>query len=191
MREDAKKMDKPKIMILGTFHMGSYKSLYNTDFDDLMSDKRQKEIMELVDKIKKFKPTKIAVEREYKYEDELNEKYIRYVNGETDLEMHESQQIAFRLAKSLGHKRIYAVDWMEKGASACTMGEVYEYMKKEEPQFLNLFDGLNFTPDENCAISDVYRLFNEKEFITKTHKAYVNLARVGINDGYKGMGWLI
>lgn len=184
------KMDKPKIMILGTFHMASYKNLYNFNLDDLMSEKRQSEIIDLVDKIKNLKPTKIAVEREYKYEEELNAKYIRYVNGETDLEMHESQQIAFRLAKSLGHKKIYAVDWMEKGAGSCSIGEVYEYTKKEQPQFLKLFDDLSFNLKGNCTISDIYRFFNEKAYIDKLHKAYINMARIGIYDRYKGMGWL-
>ena len=107
-----------------------------------------------------------------------------------------SHQIAFRLAKSLGHKRIYAVDWMEKGAGTCLIVEVYEYTMKEQPQFLNFFDDLSFIPEGNYTISDIHRFFNEKEYITKTHitkthKSYINMARIGINDGYKGMGWLI
>lgn len=183
-------MDKPEIMILGTFHMASYKNLYNFNVDNLMSDKRQKEIIELVDKIKNFKPTKVAVEHEYKNEDELNANYINYVNGETNLEMRESHQIAFRLAKDLEHKKIYAIDWMEKGAGTCSIGEVYEYTKREQPQFLTLFDDLNFSPKGYYTISDIYSFFNEKEYVRRTHESYINMARIGINNGYIGMGWL-
>jgi len=184
-------VDKPKIMMLGTFHMVSVKNLFNFKVDDLVSDKRQEEIIDLVDKIKRFNPTKVVVEYEHKNEDELNEKYNNYINGAAPLEMWEVQQIAFRLAKSLKLQRIHAIDWMERGAGTCSIGEVYEYIKKEQPQFLTLFDDADISFEGDTTISDIHRFFNEKEYIRRTHESYVNMARIGIKDGYKGMGWLI
>lgn len=184
-------MSKPKIMILGTFHMASSGDLLNSKVDELTSDKRQKEIIELVDKIKRFNPTKVAVEYEYKNADKLNTNYISYVNGETQLKMWETHQIAFRLAKSLEHEKIYPVDWMEKGAAIFPISEVYEYTKKEQPQFLTLFGNGDSEFGKDDTISDIFRIYNDKEYIRKTHESYVNMARIGLDDEYKGMGWLI
>lgn len=184
-------MSKPKIMILGTFHMSSSSDLINTKVDNLTSDKRQGEIIELVNKIKKFDPTKVAVEYEYKYEEELNADYTKYINGEMQLKMWETHQIAFRLAKSLEHKKIYPIDWMERGAAIYPISEVYEYTKKNQPQLLDLFSDSNFKFGENDIVSDIYRSYNDRDYIRKTHESYVNMARIGLDNEYVGMGWLI
>lgn len=184
-------MSIPKIMILGTFHMAGSQDLVSSKVDDLTSDKRQREIIELVNSIKKFNPTKVAVEYEYKNADKLNSKYESYVNGEIQLKIHEIHQIGFRLAEYLGHKRIYPVDWMEQGAAINSIGEVYEYTKKDQPQFLPLFESEDFKLEKDATVSDAYRFYNEKENIKKTHKSYVNMARIGLDNEYKGMGWLI
>ncbi|QSX04638.1 hypothetical protein JYG23_07940 [Sedimentibacter sp. zth1] len=183
-------MSKSKIMILGTFHMASFKDLFNTNVVDLASDKRQKEIIQLVDKIKKFSPTKIAVEIEYKYSDKINESYSNYVNGKAELKMSETQQIAFRLAKALEHDKIYAVDWMERGASINSISDVYDFTKKEQPQYLKLFSSDNCSYGKDITITEILRSFNDKESIKNTHEQYVNMARIGLNNDYVGMGWL-
>jgi hypothetical protein len=183
-------MIKPKIMILGTFHMSNNKDLFNSNVEDLASDKRQNEILELVNKVKKFNPTKIAVEYEYKNNKKLNENYNNYINNEVQLKINETHQIAFRLAKSLEHKKIYSIDWMEKGASTCSIGEIYEHAKSNEPEFLNLFNVEHSKFNKDITVSEIYRLINEKEVVRKTHESYVNMARIGLDKEYLGMGWL-
>ncbi|MFC7677340.1 hypothetical protein [Paenibacillus sp. GCM10028914] len=44
---------KPKILLLGTFHMGPTPDMITTEVDDLLSAKRQQEILEVVELIKK------------------------------------------------------------------------------------------------------------------------------------------
>ena len=51
------------VLILGTYHMSNPKlDLVKTDIRDTMGADRQKEIVDLVAKIAKFRPTRIVVE---------------------------------------------------------------------------------------------------------------------------------
>lgn len=99
-------------LLLGAFHFG-YPGLdaHKTDslkMIDVMSPQRQKEIRQLNDVIASFKPTRFYIEmRNQRYLDSL---YDAYLAGTYTLDRNETDQIAFRMAKELGHKKIYAVD---------------------------------------------------------------------------------
>ena len=59
--QDAK--TKPTLVILGTYHMGTPgNNVVNPKVADISTPERQKQMVELVEKLKKFKPTKIVVE---------------------------------------------------------------------------------------------------------------------------------
>src|SRR5689334_1114361 len=54
---------RPEILVLGTYHMvNPGHDLYNMQADDVQSPKRQQEIAELIETLKKFHPTKVAIE---------------------------------------------------------------------------------------------------------------------------------
>lgn len=101
-----------KALLVGSFHFG-YPGLdgHKTDSSkmiDVLSPRRQKEIRQLADVIASFKPTRIYIEsRSQRYTDSL---YSAYLEGKYTLRRDERDQIAFRLAKELGHPKVYAVD---------------------------------------------------------------------------------
>ena len=103
---------KPTLMILGSYHMANPGAdMVNVEADDVMTPKRQIEIKQLVGRLKKFKPTKVAVEHESEKDVELQTTYRSYLNGNYQLRRNETQQIGFRLAQQMGHRHIYPVDW--------------------------------------------------------------------------------
>jgi hypothetical protein len=54
---------KPTVLVLATYHMDNPGlDLMNVQSDDVLTEKRQKEIRQFVNLLKRFKPTKIAVE---------------------------------------------------------------------------------------------------------------------------------
>jgi hypothetical protein len=54
---------RPEILVLGTYHMANPgHDIYNMQADDVLSSKRQQEIAQLIEVLKKFRPTKIAIE---------------------------------------------------------------------------------------------------------------------------------
>ena len=99
-----------QILVLGVYHMANPgHDLFNTQADDVLTPKRQAEIAELIAALKKFQPTKIAVEADV-YGDRIKKRYADYLAGKYELTRNEIDQIGLRLAKELGHSTVYAVD---------------------------------------------------------------------------------
>lgn len=85
------------------------RDIFNMQADDVLAQKRQKEIAELIEVLKKFKPTKIAIESDI-WSKRRTDEYASYLAGKHMLSQNEIEQIGFRLAKEMGHKTIYPVD---------------------------------------------------------------------------------
>jgi hypothetical protein len=101
---------RAEILVLGVYHMSNPgRDIFNTKADDVLAPKRQSEIAHLVEILKKFRPTKIAVEEEVG-DDRSPKAYAEYLAGKHELTRNETEQIGFRLAKALGHKTVYPTD---------------------------------------------------------------------------------
>jgi hypothetical protein len=85
------------------------RDVHNVTVDDVLSSNRQREIEELAAVLRRFRPTKIALESHVRSRT-LGERYARYVAGDHVLTRNEIDQVGLRLAKSLGHERVYPVD---------------------------------------------------------------------------------
>jgi hypothetical protein len=107
--------DRSPIMILGSYHMANPGlDAINIEADDVLSPRRQKEITELVDSLARFRPTKVMIEDDYK-SPIPQQRYEQYLAGTFTLTRNETDQIAYRLAKQAGLKRVTPVDfpmWM-------------------------------------------------------------------------------
>lgn len=181
-------------MILGTFHMGSTSDMIEVEKDSMLSTQRQKEIEEVLSYLKKFEPTKIALEVEKKKNGLINEEYTRYLKGDYQLQEDEIDQIGYRLAKELGHQDVYAVDWMEQGARQRGIGEVAEWTKEHQPALYEEIFEPFYQLDNTTAGKSVKELLlyhNQPEIIEQTHRSYVNMARIKEAEQYVGMDWLI
>jgi hypothetical protein len=101
---------RPEILILGTFHMASPgNDVHNADVDDVLSPRRQREMAELLDVLRRFRPTKVAVEAAFDSRT-LAQRFESYVAGDYALSANEIDQIGIRLASELGHESIHGVD---------------------------------------------------------------------------------
>jgi hypothetical protein len=101
---------RPELLVLGTYHMSNPgRDIYNMQADDVLSPKRQQEITRVIEVLKKFRPTKIAIETEVGSQ-RVTQQYSDYLAGKYTLSRNEIDQIGYRLAKELGHKAVYPVD---------------------------------------------------------------------------------
>jgi len=101
---------RAEVLVLGTYHMANPgHDLFNTKADDVLAPKRQAEMAQLIAALKRFGPTKIAVEGDV-YRDTIPKAYAEYLAGKKELTRNEIEQIGFRLAKELGHQTVYPVD---------------------------------------------------------------------------------
>jgi hypothetical protein len=101
---------KAEVLVLGVYHMANPgRDIFNMQADDVLAPKRQAEIAEVIAVLKRFNPTKIAVEADMSSK-RVPEDYAAYVAGKRELTRNETEQLGFRLARELGHKAVYPVD---------------------------------------------------------------------------------
>nr|WP_298997211.1 DUF5694 domain-containing protein [uncultured Allomuricauda sp.] len=102
--------EKTKVLVVGMFHL-SYPGLDNhkTKDDskiDVLKEPKKTEVTELVEYIKKFKPTKIMIEAKTDW----NERYKKYRTGAYRDKRDERYQVALRVAHEMDLDSIYSVD---------------------------------------------------------------------------------
>ncbi len=103
---------KTKILVVGAFHF-SYPGLDVTktsreDEIDVLKEPKKSEVTELVNYIKQFKPTKIAIEAKPDWE--MYRKYQEYRKGKHRNMRDESYQLGMRIANDFNLDTIYSVD---------------------------------------------------------------------------------
>lgn len=101
-----------KVLFVGSFHF-HYPGLdahviADSNKVDVLSESRKKEVTELVNYIKRFKPTKIAIEAFPKWKS--TEKLRGYKKGAYRMERDERYQLGLRIADELNLDTIYAID---------------------------------------------------------------------------------
>jgi hypothetical protein len=101
---------RAEVLVLGVYHMSNPgRDIFNMQADDVLAPKRQAEITQVMEILKKFHPTRIAVESEAS-DDRIPKRYADYLAGKHELTRDETEQIGYRLAKELDHKTVYPVD---------------------------------------------------------------------------------
>jgi len=101
---------RPEILVLGTYHMANPgRDVHNMQADDVLSPKRQQELTRLIEVLKAFRPTKVAIEAAVGSK-RIGQDYSDYRAGKYTLSRNENDQLGFRLAGELGHPTVYPVD---------------------------------------------------------------------------------
>ncbi len=105
-----------EFLFIGSYHMGNPgRDVHNTKADDVLSEKRQREIAEVVRLIERYRPTKVMVEADTGNQDKINTSFTESCKGRRPLARNETEQLGFRIACDMGLKTVYAVDWNELG----------------------------------------------------------------------------
>ncbi len=191
--ESKQMMKKPTIMILGSWHFA----------DDVLVPKRQREIKQVFEHLKAFKPTKIAVELDPSRCASENKRYQGYLNGTYELERYEGDQIGYRLAKAFGHSKIYCVDYwpernpiLEKIKDHLINRSEFAKVHNQEHLFGSPEDHRFGDPTDSGKIEkyepiiDKYIRFNHPVRTRASQRAYIHDARIGLGDQYPGADWL-
>ncbi len=190
---------KPTLMILGTFHMANPgRDLVNLEADDVLTPRRQGEIRELVQRLRAFRASRVAVEVDRRHQQALDERYRAYRAGHRELDRSEVEQIGFRLARALGHPRVYAVDALQD--TPIDPGETdFPTFAREHGQedLLDavLAEGARWKAREQAilekgTILDLLRHLNQPEVQKKQHRVYFTIVRIGAGDRYPGASWV-
>jgi hypothetical protein len=102
---------RAKVLLLGTFHFANpSRDTWKPPAVDMLTEERQAQIVEVVDRLATFAPTKAAVEVRGDSADRLQREYDAYRAGGFPLAASEVHQLGFWLAARAGHDRLYAID---------------------------------------------------------------------------------
>jgi hypothetical protein len=187
---------KPKVMILGTFHFANPGLDYTkAERDSILSEKRQKEVRELIDKVKAFKPTKIAIEAPYGAT-QVNDNYHLFLQNKFELKESETYQVAFRLAKELNHQQLYPIDFkkdMDFDAvlkSAALNGQ-QKFLERFQ-QAMGFVTKMQAEANKYTVLEQL-RTMNDVAALERLHSLYLLLAEAGKGSDYTGAdvvaGW--
>lgn len=131
---------KVKVLLLGSFHFDN-PGLDVAKFENanIMTDKRQKEVREVLEKLKLFNPDEVFIEVPATLQGRLDSNIMKYKAGEFALTPNETHQLGYRLAKELNLATLQAVDYTEadfpfdslvKSATEAKQYELLGYMNK-------------------------------------------------------------
>ncbi|MDQ3257999.1 MAG: DUF5694 domain-containing protein [Acidobacteriota bacterium] len=189
---------KPTLVILGTYHMGTPgNNVVNPKVTDVTVPERQKQIVELVEKLKKFKPTKIVVECDLEDDAKTQGIYNKYLSGNYQLSRDETNQIGFRLAKESRHKKVYCVDWSDFWDDpsinyikfAAKDAELDSFLKGVNQNSKKEIDA-EFEKLYPLPIIDQLIFLNQPDQMEKRHKVYFDIMRIGRGKEYAGASYL-
>lgn len=190
---------KIPILILGTFHFNFFQNVSDVKGEnnfDVTSDKRQQELLVLIEKLKQFKPTKIAVEMMLPNQPLMDSLFKEYSAGSWKLGKNEVYQLGFRLANELGLNGVSCVDTRPEQVEVDTTISDWELYAKQRGE-LEMWEAYN-EPNKltntyieklraDMNITD-YLLFMNNNKVKKRYKQFflTGLVEVGTGDTYVG-----
>ena len=189
---------KPTLVILGAYHMSATRTnIINREVDDITSPERQKQVVELIERLKKFRPTKIALECDIEDDAKVHEFYNQYLRGTRQLSKNETNQIGFRLSKELAHKKVYCVDWGIFPEDPLYWYEKYAAKDAELNNFLTrIYDDLKKESDAETeklmglSVTAQLIFLNHPERVEESHQRYFEIMRIGRGREYVGANYL-
>jgi hypothetical protein len=96
------------VMLVGVFHMSNPgHDMHNMTADDMLADKRQKEIAAVTDSLARFAPTVVAAEWPA---DVASQRFAAYLKGTLAPSRNEVVQLGFRLAKAANLSQFHGID---------------------------------------------------------------------------------
>lgn len=154
---------KIKIILLGTFHFNQSLDSASRLHSNIFSDKRQKELNDIVENLTAQKPDKIFLEfteSNQAYYDSLYNQYLAGNEPERErTKANEIFQLGMKTAKKLGHQKIYGMNYQPNEMSDST----FKPRNTVEQAMLELYKALGEYGDTTRTNAAFYDLpFPEK-----------------------------
>lgn len=185
---------KPKLMLLGAAHWSNPGKDYRSiEFDDMLSPERQRQIESCLEQLATFAPTKVGLEVMANADDALNADYQQYRKGKFALTANERHQLGFRLAATMGHERIHAIDWHDLKRAIGWDTAIDFARQHNQTELVASFDQLSEQEQaaENARVQaltvrEQLLETSDPDNVAKSHHVYMDLALVGAGENYIG-----
>ncbi|MFD1602916.1 DUF5694 domain-containing protein [Flavobacterium artemisiae] len=184
---------KTKILLLGTIHFETpHLDEFELKTDDFLAPKRQQELEELTEVLKRTNADKVMIEKPLNQQRKIDSLYNAYLQNSYKLTVSEREQIGFRLAKKLNLKHINCIDvfygMKHDSLVAVTAKDKNQlYLLKElGTNANNLLHEIDSVVKGN-SITEVIKYINRDELLQRNLSLYLKyLAKVGAGENYIG-----
>ena len=124
---------KVKVLLLGTFHFDNPGlDVAKYESADILSAKRQKEVLDVVKQLEAFQPDQIFVESTPAWQGYYDSVLLAYKNDQYRLKATETDQLGLRLAKALGLPQLQCVDCRDASSPFDSLVKVITAEKQYE-----------------------------------------------------------
>ncbi len=196
---NAQENESIKVLLLGTTHLDNPgRDAVNMEVPDVLTDQKQKELKEIRDALVAFNPNKVALEVLMKHQATFDSLYQQFKAGRLDSfstgefvsKRSEQYQIGFKLANSLEHEHVYAIDHF----IPMEMSRMLAFAKEHDRSFLQYFEG--YKNGKHVEIKDsllhhhslieLYRYMNSEKSVERYHAPYVRSAALAADSSFVG-----
>lgn len=198
---DAQNRDpQAEFLFIGSYHMDNPgRDVHNTQADDVLSEKRQREIAEVVRLIERYRPTKVMVEADTASQDKINTRFAESCKGSRPLSRNETEQLGFRIACDMGLGTVYAVDWNELGPikdeDSVDYLKAVERNHQQKQYDLHLAIGKSEADKgqqilDRGTVLDMLKHLNSDTFLEQNARAYFRIGMLGTASDPIGANWV-
>lgn len=191
---------KADFLFIGSYHMGNPgRDVHNTKADDVLSEKRQREIAAVVRLIERYRPSKVMVEAGTESQDKINTSFAESCKGSRPLARNETEQLGFRIACDMGLKTVYAVDWNELGPikdeDSVDYRKAVERHQQQKQYDLHLAIGQAETDKgqqilDRGTVLDMLKHLNSDAYLKQNAMAYYRIGMLGTPSDPIGANWV-
>lgn len=189
----------PALLVIGVPHFGNPgRDMSNTKVENVLTPVRQREIVQLVDRLAAFRPNHVVVEWPATDQAGLDKRYADYRAGRLKLEASETDQIGLRLAAKLNLPRVDAVDWNDNppGTDADYAFDDWLKARGRYSDYTNLVAATQRKLDAYAArnrcrpVADWLREINGKAYRNSDEAEYFRFASFGDAKSNPGAAWV-
>lgn len=199
--EESDAVPAAEFLFLGSYHMDNPgRDVHNTKADDVLAEKRQREIAEVARRIERYRPTKVFVEVGTASQARLEEEFAASCHGERPLEPDEVEQLGYRIACDLGLSGVIAVDWNDLGPikdeDSINYLKAIERHGQQEQRARDLRIGAARAAGDQAVldggtVGDMLRHLNSPEWLAANARAYFRIGLYGSADDPVGANWVM
>jgi hypothetical protein len=190
--------ERPTLLVLGTAHFANPgRDRIDVRVEDVLAERRQREIAAVVDQLAAFRPTHVAVEWAVAEQAALDARYSDFRNKRLELGRNEVDQIGLRLAAMLDLQHVHAVDWNDYPPG--DFDKHYDWSKYAEAHgqqaLLEALDDPKRVTSRapqlaEQSIATWLRQLNEPASLAASHRAYFDIALIGDVEQQPGANYV-
>lgn len=188
------------LLFVGSYHMGNPgRDVANLDADDVTAPARQRQIRDVVDRLLRYQPTRVVVERHPQRQAELDARFQATCHGDAPYAADEVEQLGMRTACALGLTGVVAVD--SSGLDSIDDPSTIDYAAAARRHdqhalydaFLQDVEAMVARDQEvlrTGTIVDMLRRLNTPAWLDANARGYIQLGLLGTEEDPVGARWM-